>query len=305
MSQDSHIRAALDPITSFIGLTHLHIDQRSLSNTPKLPESLQVLQVLHCLWSVFGLVRFLVKESVTHLHHLNSVTISTWRIPCCEMLGMVPLWHGITEEEFYSNESVVAEFKERALELSRTAREGSFHFLARCKYYNKCISEQLSADESSSSGDWAMRRKAPRRISAYVSMCRLEIGMYVFIIIEVVHADLWRVQSIVNPKFAMCISADCKGHVHVCTYPLWGIFWHSILLISMYRTIRDLPYLTQALLDWKTSILDIRLPIDWSSGTCKGRLGMYMYRVYEYTTLDRAQNTYYNETRRKTAKETN
>lgn len=35
-----------------------------------------------------------------------------------------------------------------------------------------------------------MRRKAPRRISAYVSMCRLEIGMYVFIIIEVVHADL-------------------------------------------------------------------------------------------------------------------
>lgn len=145
-------QAALDPITSFTSLTHLKIDQRSLSSTPKLPESLQVLQVSHCLWSVFELVRFLVKESITHLHHLNSVTISTWRLPCCEMLGMIPLWHDITEEEFYSNESVVAEFKERALELSRTAREGSFHFLARCKYYNKCISEQFSADESSSLG---------------------------------------------------------------------------------------------------------------------------------------------------------
>lgn len=35
-----------------------------------------------------------------------------------------------------------------------------------------------------------MRRKVPRRISAYVSMRRLEIGMYVFTIIEAIHADL-------------------------------------------------------------------------------------------------------------------
>lgn len=151
--RNSDPQATLDPIISFTSFTHLQIDQRSLSNTPKLPESLQVLRVSHCLWSLFELVKFLVKESTIHLHHLNSVTISTWQLPCCEMLGMVPLWHSVTEEEFYSNESVVAEFKERALELSRATREGGFHFLARCKYYNKCILEQLGADESSSSGD--------------------------------------------------------------------------------------------------------------------------------------------------------
>jgi len=38
---------------------------------------------------------------------------------------MVPLWHDITEGEFYSNERLVAEFK-RALELSRTLCEGNF-----------------------------------------------------------------------------------------------------------------------------------------------------------------------------------
>lgn len=38
-----------------------------------------------------------------------------------------------------------------------------------------------------------MRRKAPRRIYAYVSICHLEIGMHVFTIIDVVHADVLRV----------------------------------------------------------------------------------------------------------------
>jgi len=132
---------ALDSIAFLTNLIYLKIDQRSLSNTPKLPESLQVLQVSHCLWSVFELMRFLVNQSITRLHHLNSVTISTWRLPCCEMLGMDPLWHDVTEEEFYSNERLVAEFKERALELSRTACEGKFHFFARCKYYNESTSD--------------------------------------------------------------------------------------------------------------------------------------------------------------------
>lgn len=49
-----------------------------------------------------------------------------------------------------------------------------------------------------------MRWKAPRRISAYVSMYRLEIGMYVLTIIGVVHDDLSHVQSV---KSQVC-------HVH-------------------------------------------------------------------------------------------
>lgn len=141
-------RTKLDNFTSLKQLQLLCIEQSCLSNTPELPETLEMLVIENYDEPIFDLMEFLVGESQTRLHSFDMAILKPLLSPCPWMLDIFP---APDKEKFYNDEVLREQFKDRVEELELIAHE----LIVQCECYRECVAmldreyAELGSKESS------------------------------------------------------------------------------------------------------------------------------------------------------------